>query len=498
MSRSKPIIKTINANGPVLRLSSATEYTTEMDTLPPELLELIVDHCDHASQKTLRSLNHTIHDLATPAVFSTFYIAPCIFSSALQNLNNLIHCPRKLARHITQLTFHTDILPFWDCYKFQAHASKHSTDPSARDTAWNTFVNLQKREEDWTLYQERYALQLKEAVSSLPNVTSASAGVAVPFQGSTARWPLWKRLKKDMLISPDDWLYDAEADYSESKHRTAQTTCATLTLLEALGFRACFAGIAQLRDLRLHMVHDGRLKPLMAGYMTANSDSGIPRTFSPDIEARFQTLLGAFTHLTTLDLQSPHPESAASRGLSHTERNALRALAGAEVCTILSQATNLRTLRFAYASEAATTLWEPEEEALHPLFPLFAPASGEPPWPKLQHLDLSVNLPHTLLLSFLALLSPALRTLELRDMCVYDAQALFAGLPQAVKLESIYIECLWTKTNARCVNSGVEPKKCILCEGSDVDAPYERKLKAYLLGQAEDFPRLTEEDGEES
>lgn len=461
--------------------------TKMMESLPDELLDLILTYCDHASLKALRLVKHHLSSLATPFVFSHFYLAPCIFDDSLAKLDALIRSPRKLASHIKHLTFLADILPPWDRHKFEARAARNLSQDGSNDkslaAAWKAFDALRTRQTDW-FYDNTTALHLfAELVSSLPNLTSASSGIAVPFHGSTARWPVWSRLKAHMLISPDDWIFDHDSDYLGNDNRMLQSARATLNMLEAIGFRASFAGTTQVQSLRVHCMNNGRWKALLAGY-TADD---LSLSFSPQLESRFQTLSATFAHLAVLDLDIPHPVRETSRDLSYAEQDELLSLAGREVASLLSHARGLRSLRLAYDSESVT-LWEPGEESLHPLFPLLGGATI--PWPKIERLNLSVNMPHTLLLSFLALLAPTLRGLELRDMCVYDAQVLFAELPNVLKLESIYVECLWTKINIRYANAHLPPTACIICEGLDADEPYERGLKAYLLGKADVFPRL--------
>lgn len=110
------------------------------------------------------------------------------------------------------------------------------------------------------------------------------------------------------------------------------------------------------------------------------------------------------------------------------------------------------------------------------------------------HLELSVNLPDTLLLFLLALLSPYPRKLVLINMSVCDAQALIAQLSRVLPgLDRIYLEWLWTKINVRSTSELAPPTNNIFPNGSNLDAPYEQGVKAYLLGQADDFPRLTAE-----
>ena len=474
-----------------------------MDSLPPELLELIITHSMHSTQKSLRQLNHRFHDLATSPIFEDFYIAPCIFAASLKTLENLINSPKELGKHIKHLHFYTDILPPWDRYEFEAKAAKHldagglNGEFGERDrdevlkAAWHRFDDLRTQQTEWFYENDGYLRVFKELLSSLPNLASATAGMAMPFQGSTARWPVWQRLKSSNLVSPDDWMFDELEEVRRRDHRMAQSTRGTLNLLEAIGFRSSFAGMSQVKDLKIHALSNGRWKSLLAGRI---SDDATLRTFAPDVETRFQMLLAPFAHLTTLDLHVPCPVTETSRHFHEGEFEKLFELQGAEISAILASARNLRSLRFAYDSESASLTWASEEEEEHPLYALFGASETKAlPWPKLEHLDLSANVPHTLLLSFLAPLAPTLRKLQLRDMCVSDAQALFAELPKVLKLQDAYLECIWTVVKTRDEGIIRSSVACGLCEGLDVDRQYERDLKAYLLGYAEDLPPLPAE-----
>lgn len=470
-----------------------------MDDLPSELLDLIVSHCDHPSQKSLRSVNHSLLEIATPPVFERFYIAPCTYDSSFRNLENIIRSKSKLARHIRRVIFYADILPPWgpNAFKTQLREKYGPAVVEHMDlgSAWDAFKTLQTREREFFEDNEDHLRVLKELLSSLPNLTSATSGVALPFQGPIARWPIWNRLFRDICISPDDWMFNFECGYDLDDERTWQTMLVTLNLLEAIGFRSSFAGLTQVRESKIQILGSCRWKTLMAGYTCDD----IAMSYSVESTCRFETVLAAFAYVTDLELQIPMPAiNDDLREISHAERDKLLRLNGAEVTTVLSRAQCLQRLQLEYDSESAA-FWEPGEEDLHPLYPLLdAPQN---PWPHLTHLRLSVNVPYTLLLSFLALLTPSLRSLDLRDMGVYDARKLFAQLPAVLpKLEKIYFECIWTKTNERYASVHAPPSSCILCSGLDVDEPYERELKAYLLGRADNFPKLVDDqflvDGE--
>lgn len=468
-----------------------------MDALPTELLDEIVQHCDHASQKALRSTSRTFNNLATPLVFERFYFAPCTFETNLRELDALIKSKKTLASQIKHVHVYADILPEWDRHEFETQALRHSDVERQIGVgpALLKFDECCKAQREWYLQNDEYLRIIKELLSSLPNLRSASVGITVPLEGSTRRWPLWSRVSSEIILSPDDWMFNQGGGYPhEDNHGATWTTLATINLLEAIGFRSSFAGITQVKKLKVHTLKTVRLKTVMEG--RTFDDSNL--TFSPRVESRFETLLTAFDHITALDLDILHP----ARGdheediPSAEEQDRLRKLNGDEVCQILSRAKNLKRLSLAYGRESGTC-WEPGDEDSHPLSSLFQAESNH--WPSLQSLRLSVDLPHTLLLSLLGLLAATLRDLDLRDMCVYDAETLFSELPKVTAVETIYIEDLSTKTEANFDDHDAPASTYIIPEGLDVDQPYEKALKAYLLGRVEDFPGLPgaefEEDG---
>jgi len=480
--------------------------TRTLESLPAELLDLVIGHCEHTALKNLRITNHRLHDFATPLVFSTIYFAPCKFEDQLTNLSNIVHSEKDLGRHVTHVHFYADLLflpeeleDFISLVDDDSLANGACQDEVELARVFDIYKKYIHQQHNSTRNHEQYRRRFQEVLSSLPNLRSAKVAVLSDDE-DMQQVPVWNRLNKELLGTT--MIYE---DYRDNAQLMAWTTQVNLHLLEALGARSAIAGTSPVRDLELTVQANCRLTAIQRGHVREDfttSDAAYP----PEIPTRFSTLLDAFTHLTTLDLHIPHPANDQPVRPCHmNDRIAMRRLVGAEWSTILLAASSLQRLRFAYepystAGPAPSMFRKLAEHAPHALSPLPAPATGKTPWPQITHLDLTINAPPTTLLPFLALLAPSLKNLTLRDMYVFDAHALIAELPKVVKLQQVSLRELWTDVDARTVG-GVRGSSvhCILPEGTGIDAPYERGIKAYVLGQADDFPRLQDrvaaEDG---
>lgn len=67
-----------------------------MEVLPVEMLDLILDRCEHASLKRLRFVNKEFHDIPTPKVFEHVYMA--MFDEHLEHLRLISQS--VLAKHV--------------------------------------------------------------------------------------------------------------------------------------------------------------------------------------------------------------------------------------------------------------------------------------------------------------------------------------------------------------------------------------------------------------
>lgn len=483
-----------------------------MEELPAELTDHIVEHCDHSSLKTLRGVNKYFHKACTTRVFEHYYIG--YFRESLEKLQALSNS--ELAKHVKKFTLYSDILPDWDRNEWETHIDfrpdlkswsrsrwlervevnggndvlrvvrgppkcgrqrsedeyeklpRHSFTESELENGWRVFSTLQNNQRTGQSHQ---SLFFREHFARFPNLVEAEVTTATPFQGRISKWPVWKRLRQQMFVSPDDWVYGI--DYAENESRARLSGQAALCLLEAIGFRASFAGTNQIRSLTVNAAHSGPFKKLMGKGMYLRYRGHDDENF--DFDSRLDRLREGFKHLTEISLHVPHAAESDYIGGEAT---------AAELCQLLHSARELKKLHIMYNDDDTGMSYLPQP-AVPSLTPLF---QTPPDWKRLEHLSLSADMPYTLLLSFFERYAPTLRSLELRDMVVDDAKELLARIPSVLNLEHVYIECLWHFDASAADGPDAEPNRCFFDVGSNADEPWERAMKAYLLGQRQKPP----------
>ena len=485
-----------------------------MDSLPAELLDLIIAQCEHSALKNLRGVNRRYRNLSTPLVFEQFYMG--MFEDSLDILFDLSKSP--LAKHVKTFTFYSDVLPQWDRktweesidnrpdgrfteaielpIRISAGTSKAQRPPwpydeNARlnwwdtvprhqfttkqlDRGWKAYRLMQKEQQRWGKDIRR--LLFKEHFARFPNLVEATVAPTAPFQGRISKWPVWRRLREKMLVSPDDWIYSKEniGDGLPSYVRACTSGHAALVLLEAIGFRASFAGTKHINKLTVHTTHHGSFKHLM-GYELERTAERRALGF----ESRFHEIGEGFRNIQQLDLRVPHAAKSNTVGGE---------AAGIEIVAILLASRRLRRLNLSYDDDdtGLSSLPYPATSSLAPLF------TSSPRWKQLKYLSLSIDVPHTLLLPFFRTLSPSLKSLELRDMVVEDVGELISGIPKILHLEHVYLEGMFQRRTG-------DGFGCAFVDGSDVDRPYEKAIKAYLLGESGELPEMWwDVDGEDS
>lgn len=124
----------INRTFEVASYSSADcDNMGQLDSLPRELLYLILEHCSFDDCKNLRATCRYISGLTNPRVFQTYCIA--FFQSHLERFVVLSSRP-DIARCIKRLVFVGDVLPQMD---------------------WvGTFEGLIDMREPWSLFSKKY------------------------------------------------------------------------------------------------------------------------------------------------------------------------------------------------------------------------------------------------------------------------------------------------------------------------------------------------------
>ena len=260
-------------------------------------------------------------------------------------------------------------------------------------------------------------------------------------------------------------------DYYGEQWRADRSGVVTLFLLEALGFRSTFAGTKQVSKLTMHFAHNGSFERVMVGATPLSSST------PTEIIARLSTILEGFRYLTDIDLKVPFAADP-------PQMHALRC--GAEIASFLSMAKNLQRLRLAY-SDDETGIFVPRLPEWHSLDRLFI---HHHLWPQIQHLSLSTDIRSEVLLPFLSRFSPTLRSLELRDMVVFDVPAVIMQIPKILSLDHVYIECIWHEVLPNLPANEESNYLCAFPRGTDTNEPDEEAVKRYMLGLTTETPAI--------
>ncbi|EMC99328.1 hypothetical protein BAUCODRAFT_399494 [Baudoinia panamericana UAMH 10762] len=317
---------------------------------------------------------------------------------------------------------------------------------------WTAYQALHQEQQSWRHATESRVFQA--AFALLPNVEQAALKCAVPFEGRTNLWPVWKTLRRETLVGPDDWMFthaahDSLIDTPESDYKHGG---AALCLLQAIGYRGQFSGTHHITELEMHITHKRAYRQIL-------SDSLVP-----DPRATLHIIDAAFLHLTKLRLVRPH---AADSELVSDGTAAL------ETKDQLLFARNLKRLDLTFND--ATTVSADRTGTIAPLHHIFNVLGGGPYWSGLAQLNLSTNVEPKAFIAFLNSHADTLKYLELRDMAVNDVPAVLTAIPAILALKRVYLECVWHW------NEETDSMTCLFEQGSDVSAEFERSTRAWLL-----------------
>ena len=213
---------------------------------------------------------------------------------------------------------------------------RHNFSKEQLDNGWRAFKKIRQRQREWRA--DVYSIIFKEAFGMLPNVVEASCIMATPFHGRTSGWPLWKRLKDQILVTPDDWMY--ASDYSTDTARAFLTGHAALCLVEAIAFRATFAGTKHVEKLTVHNAHSGTYEGLM-GELIRNHTGLDHHRHLLEYQSRRHMLTEGFGNLKHVQLRIPH----AARSESDDQR-----ATGEELSMLLIASKNMTSLDLAYSA----------------------------------------------------------------------------------------------------------------------------------------------------
>ncbi|TKA72354.1 hypothetical protein B0A55_06759, partial [Friedmanniomyces simplex] len=280
---------------------------------------------------------------------------------------------------------------------------------------------------------------------------------ATPFHGRTNHLPVWRRLRKQIHVGPDEWMYSKHEQTEGSHTKHIGDGQAALCLLEAIGFRAQFAGTKLITKLTVQNTHRQPYMDLL-GATVGQGGQGRTELTVPAHRLRYQNILEAFKHLTELNLDVPHA-AAAEMSVARFSDDELIQLFGV---------ADIHSLFACFHSVDATGLDGDRGD------------TSRPYWPHLEHLALLTNVSYPQILDFLRRHASTLKSLELRDMIVTDVRGLLLEIPKVLDLEHVYVESIWSWTTGYDPNSEIRwPYSCYLAQGTD----HEGSTNAALLWQ---------------
>jgi hypothetical protein len=452
--------------------------TASMENLPAELRDLIVDFCDFRSRKQLRLVNKSLCEAVTPLVFERFYTA--LFTVEVKRLRQFASTP--LAKYVKHLTMFSDVLPDYDERTWRGkidynrlHAPWHQAQMRSAEASerrltegWQAFCELRKDQQQWN--HQRHGCTFVLTINLLPNIMAVEVTQAKPFSGRTNDWPLWRRLRQQILVGPDEWMFSihfATPSIETCKISSQATICA----LEAMAYRPAERAISRLEVNpwpTLGCVHMDD-EPKMVWDLFTSTPPHLEFTRRGEKHASwYQRLVGkALARVKDLKIDVSIASGYDARTCAYKIRD--------EITRTLCVAKELRSLDVEFSDDEAVL------RRVLPLDHVFS-AHDEVLWPHLKHLSLSTNLSAQNFLSFLHQHSSTLRSLELRDMLIGDLGTVIRETPSILELQHIYLECV--------SHSADEMTSCFFVQGTDEPEPYEQSVKAWLLRQSEDMPPL--------
>lgn len=466
-----------------------------MGQLPAELLDLILDQCDHASLKELRLTSQCLGRMSTPRVFEHVYMA--LFDHCLTNFVHL--ATSRLARHVRQLTFYSDVLPDWtypdwelsidfrqelkgraasskdgcsqtgelistcgcdscrarrlvDCPTDTSHTlPSHDFTVEELDAGWELYSALALAQQKWCTGPQH--LVFKEHFARLPNIEQVSVNGAGPSEVQSDLWPIWRRLRDRILVDPRSWMNKRHLADEEVEGQAA------LSLLQAVGWRAQFSGTKPVTKMSVNALHSRSYSDLM----------GIDAL---DKQHRLNQMTDGFSSLTELKYRTramlPRAWAADDSIASETAR-------------FLRAATQLRRLHLAYID---TPVFRGHAQFQRSALTDLIHEDGVT-WPHLEHLALSVDLEGAELVSCLRH-HESIRSLELTNMALLHARPVLEEIPRVRKLDHVSIKSIWSR-----VRTDDRPGlRCMLTRGTDTNEEPGRSIKEYLLGKRKELPDL--------
>ncbi|EME49267.1 hypothetical protein DOTSEDRAFT_40511 [Dothistroma septosporum NZE10] len=468
-----------------------------MERLPEELIAAICDHCDHASLKNARAVDHRLLAASTPGVFRHFYMG--LFEHSLAHLEKLAKSP--IRKHVKKLTIWSDVLPNftkdawfkiidqrptyseWMAPYRTADAGLGAREAKAQrvkdyeklirrnlteeqvEQGYAAYLKAVSSQLHWRQY--RLMLPFQEYFSMLPNLVEASVKCTTPFAGRRNDWPVWKSLRRSMLVDPDNWLYNTDCQEENYAYLSGH---AAVSLLAAVGHRASYADKSEIKSLTVHSSHLDSYRKLL---MDARALPELPHMNA----IRAYGILDGFVNLTNLHLHVPHATLSSRLGGNST---------GSEIMEMLECSRNLQRLDLRYGDDELS----PDDD-VEQIEALFIRGGSELIWPKIEHLALATNIAGQILIEFIRKHACTLKSLELRDMLIHDVDSAMEQIPRVTTLQHVYMECLWTDADQDSSMDFI----CVFSRGTDFDDRYEKAVKKYLLGRSDALPKIKRDGG---
>lgn len=471
--------------------------------LPQELLELICQQCTQESLRDLRLVDKRTNTASTPLVFERMYV-----STFTNSISKLGHLSRSLlSKHVKAIDFIPDRMPAWnkrdwtkavdfrppfsawceeianskpgvrqlfpdrtEARKEYDRLPRHDFTQDQMKAGWLAFEANRDAQHRW--FAGGQGLELKEYVSSLPNLREAVIRKVAPFNGRVNDKPFWKHLRRQILVGPDAWLYGTNLQGED----TFEGILAVI-FLEAIGYRNTFAGMRPVEVLSLDLVTRWSLASLRL-LVTNEFGSGEPMVPSVNPLDRLGIAVDAFRTLKHLSLSCPHVPDHINIALDGPAQ---------ETQALLLAATELRTLTLEYGEPAVDRI--DENDGQHMFQSSLASFLSKPSiiYPHLQELKITASIPAEAFAKFLGYHSRTLRVLELRDSVCDDWEAVLMTISKVLNLQRVYLECLHEILDEQEEEGGGGGEEAVVrtvsyfWEGTDEENDFNSAMKAYLL-----------------
>jgi hypothetical protein len=394
--------------------------------LPAELVDCILDECDFLSLKALRGSDRYLNALTSPRVFEEIYIA--LFPYSLDNFCQLAKSSQ--ARHVKKLAFLSDVLPnersAWERARGDQSSDALRDEPKkapstlSENDLFEASMLARKEQNIWLGDDAR--LRFKEHFSLLPNIVEAQTINFTPGLGSYDEGPVWRQILQRTSIGPSMWASNEDTGSPRSSSRVELSGQALICLLEAVGYRATFAGVKHMRTLRLNTSFLDC--PL---YDFDPHRSGGTVYVKQRWASRWQHVQEGFKHLTEFSFRFTPPVSPDSLPMLSDPMDALLLRA---ILEPLHSATKLQSVH----------LHAPMSTSL--LGSCVNPKRHRPP--PVSHLHLSMFMWHADLYDILEHQGSRLQSLTLCEIAIHDLDRLSMSLRKLGHLKNLEIRrFLW-------------------------------------------------------